>query len=392
MAQPQLVSGRLVSDAPHQVRAAEREDLDRLQDIEAAADRMFDSVMDTAHWGAPPTGAERAASGGFLIVAGDPAIGFAHVIELGGQFHLEQLAVHPQHARQGIGTELVYSAADLVASRGGESMTLRTFADVPWNAPFYEALGFQVVETPERLLPLVEHEEELGLSRGGPRVTMQRPLSPGVEARPAVSVIPLRDGDRGLEVFVQHRVHTMDFAPGVVVFPGGRIDPVDLEGAPLLPDESVDELAHVWRDSTYVRHADDPRLAVRVVLATGLREMAEETGVQLRPEELLPWDDWTTPPAFPKRFQVHFFVAHLPHDDPRAPGNTTTEALASEWLPVTEILDRGRGGDLQVMTPTRVILQELAQMGTAAAVLAARPEVTPVHLDRGGSRPRRPRQ
>jgi 8-oxo-dGTP pyrophosphatase MutT (NUDIX family) len=275
-----------------------------------------------------------------------------------------------------------------VASRGGRSLSLITFADVAWNAPFYESLGFEIVEPPARLLPLLERETAAGLPRGGRRVTMLREISPGVQPRPAVSVIPFRDGDRGLEVFVQHRVHTMDFAPGVVVFPGGRIDPVDVENAPVLADELVDELVEVWAESAYVLAADDPRLAVRVLLAAATREVAEETGVELATEELLPWDDWTTPPGFPKRFQVHFMAAHLPATDPRAPVNTTTEALMSEWLPVTEILDRGRGGDLQVMTPTRVILQELASLGSADAIRNAHPAPVPVHMDRTGRRPR----
>ena len=41
------------------------------------------------------------------------------------------------------------------------------------------------------------------------------------EPRLAASVILLRDADHGLEAFVQHRVNTMDFAAGMVVFPGG---------------------------------------------------------------------------------------------------------------------------------------------------------------------------
>lgn len=375
-------------DDADRVRLARPDDLAALQGIEAAADTLFEPLMDITGWGPPPTGAQRAASGGFILVAGQPPVGFAHVIEIEGHPHLEQIAVHPEHGRQGIGTELVYSAADVVASRGGSSMSLMTFAEVPWNAPFYESLGFEIVEPPDYLAQVVEHEKTLGLHLGGRRVAMMREITAGVEARPAVSVIPVRDGDRGLEVFVQHRVHTMDFAAGVVVFPGGRIDPVDAENPPDLDGDTLDELAEVWGQSSYVSGAEDPRMAVRIVLATAIREMAEETGVQLDPAELLPWDDWTTPPGFPKRFQVHFLVAHLPASDPRSPVNTTTEALESEWLPVTEILDRGRGGDLEVMTPTRVILQELADLGSAEAVLTAHPLPIPVHLDRSGPRPR----
>jgi len=369
-------------------RIAEDADLSLLQGIESAATELFSSLMDIGAWSVPPTGDDRVDSGGNVLVVGTPAVGFAHVTEIDGKFRLDQVAVHPDHARQGLGTELVYAAAELVAARGGDSLSLVTFADVPWNAPFFEALGFVPVDpVPAELAELMARES------AHPRVALARPISPGVVPRPAVSVIPVRDGDKGLEVFVQHRVQTMDFAPGVVVFPGGRIDPVDSDNPPEIPAHELEELCEVWKDSTYVSQADDPRFAVRVVLATGIREVAEETGVRLAPDELLPWDDWTTPPGLPKRFQVHFMVTHLPKEDPRSPHNTTTEARASEWLEVTEILRRGAGGDLQVMTPTRVILEELAAFGDAQAVLSAYPEVTPVHFDRRGQRPRasRPR-
>ncbi len=375
------------------VRAAAERDLGRLRGIEAAADQLFAPLMKIAHWGTPADGRDRAESGGQLFVIGEPAVGFAHVIEIDGHFHLAQLAVHPDHGRRGLGTALVYAAAEAIARRGGESMSLLTFADVPWNAPFYRRLGFETVEpAPDYLAPAIEHDEQLGLKRGGPRVVMARTISPLVEARPAVSVIPIRDSEHGLEVYVQHRVHTMDFAPGVVVFPGGRVDPIDTTDAPEVDDNDLDELAETWRGSSYVCNYADPRLAVRVLLATGIREMAEETGVRLSPSEVLPWDDWTTPPAFPKRFQVHFMVAHLPMSDPRSPYNTTTEAFKSEWLPVVDVLDRGDGGDLQLMTPTRVILRELADLGSASAVLSAHPEVTPVRNDRSGVRPRTSRR
>ncbi|WP_153503642.1 GNAT family N-acetyltransferase [Cumulibacter manganitolerans] len=370
-------------------RIATPADLAAVQDIEAAADRVFAPVLDVAGWGTPPSGAERAETGGFVLVVGQPVVGFAHVVEVDGHHHLDQVAVHPSHMRQGIGTELVYAAVDMVASLGGGDLTLITFADVPWNAPFYETLGFETVDpAPARLEPLLARERAGGLHAAGRRVVMSRSITAGVVPRPAVSVIPVRDGERGLEVYVQHRVHTMDFAPGAVVFPGGRVDPIDAEHPPEVSAAVMSDLLDAWRDSTYVGNAEDRSLAVRTILATGLREMAEETGVDLRVEELLPWDDWTTPPGFPKRFQVHFMVTGLPSDDPRSPQNTTTEALASEWLPVREILERGRGGDLQLMTPTRVILQELEELGSADAVLAAHPQPTPVHLDRSGTRPR----
>ncbi|MGO4244298.1 NUDIX hydrolase, partial [Janibacter sp. RAF20_2_2] len=111
--------------------------------------------------------------------------------------------------------------------------------------------------------------------------------------RPAVSVIPLRDGPAGPEVFVQHRQPTMDFAAGAVVFPGGRCDPGDVaKGAALaVSDAILVDHVHRWR---HLPVAQDRQADARTLLATGLRELAEETGLVADPELLLPWDRWVT--------------------------------------------------------------------------------------------------
>jgi GNAT superfamily N-acetyltransferase len=160
------------------VRSATRADLDRLAPIEAAADRQFVPLLGPTGWGPPPSGARRHGTPGFLLVAGEPAVGFAHVLELAGEgtathAHLEQLAVHPDAQRRGIGTALVRAAMRRAGAEGHDRLTLCTFARVPWNAPFYRALGFAVVERPDGVLArLRERERDLGLDRLGERVAM----------------------------------------------------------------------------------------------------------------------------------------------------------------------------------------------------------------------------
>ena len=185
-----------------------------------------------------------------------------------------------------------------------------------------------------------------------------------VPIRPAVSVIMLRDGDEGLEVFVQHRVSTMDFAAGAVVFPGGRVDPVDSEAANGIEVADPDIHVAAWKEST-IAEAD---AGWRVLLAAAVREVAEETGAVLDPSLLRPWANWVTPLGQPKRFDTYFYIVSAEEAD--APRHLTTEAHTSEWLPVTSILASEAAGDLMLMRPTFVLLSELAQFDSAAVATA----------------------
>lgn len=214
--------------------------------------------------------------------------------------------------------------------------------------------------------------------------------SPGdvVEARPAVSVIPLRDGPDGLVVFVQHRQATMDFAAGAVVFPGGRCDPGDVVAGERLPLRPAVESEHVRRWAGWDPGTVDPVRRARTLLATGLRELHEETGLAADPEALRPWDRWVTPDTSPKRFDVAFFVLHVPADAPSQPRHTTTEATRSGWEPAARLLTDRAEGRLTMLTPTRILLEELVALGDVASVMRHRPAITGVRDDRPGRRPR----
>lgn len=205
--------------------------------------------------------------------------------------------------------------------------------------------------------------------------------------RPAVSVIPLRDGARGPEVFVQHRQQTMDFAAGAVVFPGGRCDPGDVaKGAELaLSSATVAHHVHRWR---LVPVEGDRATDARTLVATGMRELVEETGLVTPPESLVPWDRWVTPEGSPKRFDVSFYVLPVPRTSARQPAHLTSEAVDSRWEAVADLLAAGRDGRVRLMTPTRVILQELLDLGSVEAVTRLRPVITGVRDDRPESRPR----
>ena len=349
------------------IRPATAADRTALAAVEQAADTLFEGVITL------PSGTADLAAPGFVLVAvgrDDRPVGFVQVLELDARFHLEQLSVHPDAQRRGIGAALLDAAEQAVIARGGSVITLRTFADVPWNAPFYRSHGFVEAELPVALAALKDAERRLGLLAAGRRVTLAKQVAPDVVPWPATSVLPLRDGVGGLEVFVQFRASTMDFAAGAVVFPGGRV----LTGE--VPVGVPESHAVAWAAT------DLPDAGV--LAAAAIREVAEECGVILRADDLVPWDDWVTPPGGRRRFDVAFYLtAARPDQDWR---NITTEAVRTGWERPGGLLADADRGLLRLMPPTRTLLTELTALPTVAVALAAAPEIRPVLHDAGPPR------
>ncbi|WP_337006654.1 MULTISPECIES: GNAT family N-acetyltransferase [unclassified Microbacterium] len=161
------------------LRPARPTDDRAIEQIEIAADALLVELFEAEDWPPPTPSSERALLPGFVIVAEDasedahPVVGFAHVLQFDGQAHLEQLSVHPAHGRRGIGRQLVEAAMAEARERGHSQITLRTYTDVPWNAPFYASCGFVPSEPDSPTLRgLIQTETELGLFRYGARVQM----------------------------------------------------------------------------------------------------------------------------------------------------------------------------------------------------------------------------
>ncbi|MEP7020406.1 MAG: GNAT family N-acetyltransferase [Pseudonocardiales bacterium] len=159
------------------IRPAEPDELDELDEIDTRADSLFR----VAGYELPDLDFEREAlrDARAIFVAGRPAVAFVWVTEVDGVAHIEELAVIPGRMRQGLGSALVEAACDWAAGAGYPAITLTTFAQVAWNAPFYATRGFAVVEdlTPE-LTAVRDHERAVGLDAVGARVAMRRELNP----------------------------------------------------------------------------------------------------------------------------------------------------------------------------------------------------------------------
>jgi GNAT superfamily N-acetyltransferase len=112
--------------------------------------------------------------------ANEVPVGFAHATVLEpGIAHLQEIDVHPEHGRRGLGRRLVIAVCRWAATNGYSCVTLTTFRDVPWNMPFYARLGFEEIP-PEDLSPallsVIEDETRRGLDPRR-RAAMRRPIS-----------------------------------------------------------------------------------------------------------------------------------------------------------------------------------------------------------------------
>ena len=166
------------------IRAARSADLPIIREIEQAAGMAFhDLGMTAVANDEPPSVAELAAfqeDGRAWVVTDDAdrPVAYLLVDVVDENAHVEQVSVHPDHARQGLGKALLNTAAAWAQQRGLAALTLATYSEVPWNAPYYQRLGFQVMpeaQLTEGLRRIREHEQARGLA-GWPRVIMRRPV------------------------------------------------------------------------------------------------------------------------------------------------------------------------------------------------------------------------
>ena len=224
-------------------------------------------------------------------------------------------------------------------------------------------------------------------------------------ARPASTVLLVRDGPRGLEVFMVVRHHEIDFASGALVFPGGSVDPADRDptvrarctgGDSLAADELAFRVAAIReafeecgvllarpRGSASFVGAERLRvLEARWRLAlvrdnVGIGAMLAEEDLVLAVDALVPFAQWITPTMMPKRFDTWFFLAHAPADQVAV--HDGEESVDSVWIRPADACAEADEGRRTVIFPTRMNLGKLGRSTSAAAAIdaaAASPVVT----------------
>ena len=152
------------------------------------------------------------------------------------------------------------------------------------------------------------------------------------EARAAATVIPVRNGDTGLELLLVQRNPESRFMGGAWVFPGGAVQDGETE------------------------------------VETAVREAEEEAGLKLEPGTLVPFSRWITPRQVKVRFDTHFFVAPTrPDAEPVCDGE---ECVDLRWIGPAAALEAGRADELMLVFPTIKHLEQLAEFGSVDELLA----------------------
>lgn len=164
------------------IRPAVPADLPLLQDIERAAGEPFRAVGMAAIADDEPPAIDlldRYLRAGHAWVTEDATgrpVAYLIYDEVDGAAHIEQVSVHPTAAGRGVGRALIEHLAGRAERAGLAGLTLTTFADVPWNAPYYTRLGFRTLaesELTDGLREIRRTEAAYGLDHW-PRVCMRR--------------------------------------------------------------------------------------------------------------------------------------------------------------------------------------------------------------------------
>jgi 8-oxo-dGTP pyrophosphatase MutT (NUDIX family) len=216
-------------------------------------------------------------------------------------------------------------------------------------------------------------------------------MNEAVPVRPAATVLLVRDGDSGLEVFMVVRHHKIDFASGALVFPGGSVDPGDqaiaVDYASCSAATALDERDCLSRVAALRETFEEcgvllarPRGSGEGVGARAAElgrksqgrsfsELIAAENLELALDALIPFAHWVTPPILPKRFDTRFYVAAAPSDQIAV--HDGSESVDSVWISPALALKAAEAGTYTLVFATRLNLQMLAQSADVASALAA---------------------
>ena len=225
--------------------------------------------------------------------------------------------------------------------------------------------------------------------------SVDHPPSEPAEAKPAATIVLMRDGESGMEILLLKRHRASGFVPGAYVFPGGRTDEADAD--PALEEcalnlRQASVAAFLWFaavrevfEETGVLLARDAQGDWAVDAATSeeiqklrlglleeqlmLRDILQQCKYRIDFSDVVYFAHWITPVAEPRRYDTRFFAARLP--DGREVLADPREMTDAVWLTPADALERFSRGQLPMVFPTVRTLEQLAEYRTTDDALAA---------------------
>jgi 8-oxo-dGTP pyrophosphatase MutT (NUDIX family) len=212
-----------------------------------------------------------------------------------------------------------------------------------------------------------------------------------------------------VEVFMLRRSSTMEFAPRMMVFPGGGVDPRDSDpslpwagpspaqwGRLLIADEAtarelvIAAVREVFEECGVLLAGPDVDSvagdvsgpawqAERAALLSrelSLAQMLIGRGLVLRSDLLRARAHWITPEFEPKRYDTRIFAALLPAG--QIADDKTSEADHADWIDPVRLLKDYASGSALMLPPTVVCVEQAAAAGSVAEFLAAEVQISPI--------------
>ena len=215
---------------------------------------------------------------------------------------------------------------------------------------------------------------------------------------PASTILLLRDGAEGLEIFMVVRHHQIDFASGALVFPGGKVDKADsvpevrgrVDGAEGVDDTLLALRVAAIREAfeeagvLLARNAQTGNVVDAARLSSlepyrdalnkgelGIAEFLERENLRVAADMLTPFAHWITPNMMPKRFDTYFYLAEAPADHLAV--HDGSESVDSVWIRPHAALEEAEAGKRTIIFPTRMNVEKVGRSPTVAhAIEAAR--------------------
>lgn len=177
---------------------------------------------------------------------------------------------------------------------------------------------------------------------------------------PAATILALRHASIGFEVLMVQR-NSRGFFGGIVVFPGGKVDDIDVPGG----HTPLDDLSHKYAalrefaEETGILITDSGPIRAPKSRDDGFYRSLHQQGVTMGVDDLVLVSRWVTPELAPRRFDTRFYVVRC--DGAPEVVIDTDELVGFEWIAPQSALERYESGIWALIGPTIAHLRWLSR-------------------------------